>query len=931
MQDSKFVIPSETIERQRSAMVLYEIERALGRLLAESAASVSELPRSVIDTIVARERERKRKIDEHDVKSIVRAMYLQEIVDMLRHVFTGRSQGGHISRTAELFRVLNVIDIRNAISHPNRPFFPAYWRRLAAIASDDALRGLGLTSVVDALTAAESGRLEDPPAEWIALHRWEFPNNIPTSIEHTVTGLVGRNSEINELRTLLCNPRLNLIAIVAPGGVGKTALLLEVLADMVSTPEIARVADRALYMTAKSEKLTADGVEKIASPVASLADVKLRVQKILDDASDGNEDSEGERLLLCIDNLETLLRDEPAAFEAFYRQLPPNWRVVVTSRVSVNSATVMPLKPLNKQGAEALGRVYAARRGANLSEDSLARLAKDCDRNPLAIRLCIDAYVAGKPLPEATSMTRDRVIEFSYRNLVDALLPQAKRVLECLFVSPEPVDRESACLLLHCSVDEAVEAFRQLSGTALIVRKSSPERECYELSALVRELLLLEPLDRVTREHVQRELRRDRNTEQLLGTSAASSEASPASIQYLPPASKPYVARLVNSVVDALQSQSRRAQSAVLAQVEKALDSDPQNAVLARLAGALLLELGDIVKAKEKFALAIRGQSMDIYAALSLVSLYRTDQELELARQLATDLKAAGAFDAGTVGRKCVERALREYWVTEIWLGNIDGALTATSTWKEEGELRAELGSLRAQAFRAQIELCAKRESIAEDNSVMAEGAIQQGLSILDALFLSEGYVGRFVDAGWKFIQSASVAVSCGLVRGTTIESTICEFVDRHLVDMCSVHREIRLMGPEVQLVVQNFRTLGCDGKNPLATEVWTQRCGLTVVAERRKRLLRGVVLKRPRDVSGKLKDFLLIQCEDGQKYFAYRSKVEGREENWLSIREGDSVVIEPSRIASQEPGKLPTAARVAWNPSGVPTQRAKGRSSAGE
>src|ERR1035441_5692351 len=57
------------------------------------------------------------------------------------------------------------------------------------------------------------------------------------------------------------------------------------------------------------------------------------------------------RVLLCIDNLETLLRDHPQEFEDFVQALPHEWRVIVTSRVSVNGANVIALGPIRREGA----------------------------------------------------------------------------------------------------------------------------------------------------------------------------------------------------------------------------------------------------------------------------------------------------------------------------------------------------------------------------------------------------------------------------------------------------------------------------------------------------------------------------------------------------------------------------------------------------
>jgi hypothetical protein len=81
--------------------------------------------------------------------------------------------------------------------------------------------------------------------------------------------------------------------------------------------------DQVVYVTAKTERLTARGVETIADPVTSLGSVKRSVSQALYGLESGVDEAEtvgfdqaskemGERrVLLCIDNLETILRDHP--------------------------------------------------------------------------------------------------------------------------------------------------------------------------------------------------------------------------------------------------------------------------------------------------------------------------------------------------------------------------------------------------------------------------------------------------------------------------------------------------------------------------------------------------------------------------------------------------------------------------------------------
>jgi len=147
-------------------------------------------------------------------------------------------------------------------------------------------------------------------------------------------------------------------------------------------------------------------------------------------------------VLLCIDNLETLIRNHPQEFEDFVQALPRDWRVLVTSRVSVNGANVLALGPIRREGAMKLARDYTSLRGAGrLDESQVARLVDVCDRSPLAIRLAIDSYVAGSELSKALNQTKDRITDFSYTSLVDHLPSNASKVMECLFGSNNSLTR----------------------------------------------------------------------------------------------------------------------------------------------------------------------------------------------------------------------------------------------------------------------------------------------------------------------------------------------------------------------------------------------------------------------------------------------------------------------------------------------------------
>ena len=171
------------------------------------------------------------------VSQIVQETYLKEVIDLAATASKGRSEHEALTRLRKLVEVLDAFEVRNAVCHPNRPFPECYWHRMAALATDPAIEQLRLRKVTDAFRCAIEHRLTPPPDGWLQQQSWNVPNNLPTTFDHHVTGLIARQDEARDLRRRLQNLRNSLVAIVGPGGTGKTALCLEVLRDCVLDPE----------------------------------------------------------------------------------------------------------------------------------------------------------------------------------------------------------------------------------------------------------------------------------------------------------------------------------------------------------------------------------------------------------------------------------------------------------------------------------------------------------------------------------------------------------------------------------------------------------------------------------------------------------------------------------------------------------------------
>lgn len=395
----------------------------------------------------------------------------------------------------KIFKTLDLYSVRNAIAHPVKPFLVCFWHRIATLATDPAVERLNFRNTIDSYGQAMRGELIDSAEQWFTVSH-ETPNNLPSETGHEMTGLIGRKTEIIELGKLLKNQRIPLISIVAPGGVGKTALLLDYLNAFILDETYANTIDCVLYFSLKTEKLTQDGIKKITN-TETIDDLKIAItsaaQIIIGTKSENFDDLINEiadkKVMLCIDNLETLFRDEPSAFSEFNYLLPQPWRVIVTSRVNVSSSTVLRLGPLQKNAAQHLARHYAIRRGLTLNPEVIEEIADACGYNPLAIRISIDIMSRGIDIPTALSKARLGVNGFSYGVLLDHLSDNEIDVLESLMAETD-LDRTQICDFTGFTHDQAQEAINSLLETSLINCSYTADANIYSLPSAVRDVLL---------------------------------------------------------------------------------------------------------------------------------------------------------------------------------------------------------------------------------------------------------------------------------------------------------------------------------------------------------------------------------------------------------------------------------------------------------
>ena len=224
-------------------------------------------------------------------------------------------------------------------------------------------------------------------------------HNLPAP-DFDETGLLGREEQVNAIVGMV-KRRREPITLVGEGGIGKTALALEVCYRLAHDPE--PPFDAILWTSLKSERLTPAGVLELSTAVRDIDGAARELGQEIDRSFHGSTRELAHTLgemktLIVIDNLETALGSEVIGL---YDALPDTVTFLFTSRVGIGQiARSVPVGPLEETSAASLFRSFARDRGqSELAEKSPKVIGTILDQlrySPLAIRWYILSVESGQ-------------------------------------------------------------------------------------------------------------------------------------------------------------------------------------------------------------------------------------------------------------------------------------------------------------------------------------------------------------------------------------------------------------------------------------------------------------------------------------------------------------------------------------------------------
>lgn len=346
--------------------------------------------------------------------------------------------------------------------------------------------------------AATVNRLVEDPAHVLQLeipNFWavdvsEIHHNLPLP-EFDDTGFLGRTKDRRELAKLLASPH-PVVTIVGEGGVGKTALAMRCLYDIVQDPQKTDY-DAIIWVSLKSQILTVGGAKEISGAITDVLGVisniacqlgvpgpqqKPSVDALIQEIASYMREF---RILLAIDNIETLAKD---TLRPLLSAIPRTSKVLLTSRIGLGEIELRyPLDPLDQATAVVLLRRQAAHLNLSiltkLAEDSAIRLCNAVFNNPLLIKWFVSAVAGGmdpQSILSKSSPSYLSSVSFCFENLFNRLTNEEKHLIHVLASVRKPLSQaELVYLAKDLTKDQLEWALSTLLYSSMLRRSFSSD------------------------------------------------------------------------------------------------------------------------------------------------------------------------------------------------------------------------------------------------------------------------------------------------------------------------------------------------------------------------------------------------------------------------------------------------------------------------
>lgn len=487
------------------------------------------LPEDVIETASERFRDHNKKIfliDSDGLRAILDFVDFYDLFKILNKISKVQEafeeeELGFIVRGLEKFTPL-----RNRVCH-SRPLEASDFTELIDFTRDLIRLGANV-SWSNTRTAVQN--LDNPtfaltltiPEFWKSQRRAIF-NNLPLP-EFDDIGFIGRLKDRKSINTLLAS-NTKVISIVGEGGIGKTALAQRCLYDILELCEDKTqdtpLYDIVLWVSLKTNRLTPAGIEQIRDAISSGAGLFQNISTALGPTSGGDIESilkeiciymEEFKILLCIDNLETISSNEVREFLA---NIPQQSKILITTRMGLGEIEYrykldkLDDKP-SAQLMRSLSKLLNIESLYSKRQEDVIAICKGLYNNPLLIKWYVLSVASGKSQAEVINKRGggfQEALKFCFENLYDCLSEVEVEVIGVIACWRKPVSAVELRFILSDVNEVAVEeALNQLHNSSMLESNTDySDSRTYALTGVASEFITtLRPASTATYELVKR-------------------------------------------------------------------------------------------------------------------------------------------------------------------------------------------------------------------------------------------------------------------------------------------------------------------------------------------------------------------------------------------------------------------------------------------
>ena len=714
----------EAEQRPRAEHVLWRFEIGLGELVRNQATDISQIPLRTQEQI---KRESGQESESGlTIEQLIEAAYIKTLFDLAAFTAPTEETSGLFRKLKAWCETAGIFSVRNVIAHPNRKWMRHYWHLIQSLATHPLVMELNMRGVSEALAAAESGKFESPPYAWrTAIAEIEIRNNLAQVIRSQEHGkFIGRNMERKELKRRILKRRFTAISVHAPGGLGKTALVVACLKDLARNHEAMLLFDRIIFLSAKREVLTSEGRIAITPNLDGTASLGSQIaQYLLDDPSGTWQELiqvYGEtRIVLCLDNMEDLILSQRESVERLLlEEFPRNWIVILTSRIPVYHTTQIELKPMIEDEVLALARCYSHEVGLTDIDPSVFSQIAVRAESPLAARIVIDSLRQKQGVTDALLAAEKLTASFAYDKLIKALSQDARKVIEALYTVNRSISPTALSLILNWDVSRALSAVTDAERQCLIVGDDSG----YSLrQSLRRDYLSIRTDDSFVnfRNKILRAWDSLLADQHLVNSSELYQESEIVDPERnLEDVQDTDLKTRLRMVLAALGT-TRFDSNALLTDLQRLGRVYPQVGAVERVRALVYRAREDDLGCRASLEAAITSDRSDWRAALILAEIYRDARRYDNATELTRGFLPDGQNANPDIPMSVQGRFLSIHYTSLIWHASdrmkkkidideahrkIQEVIEATSNWEYEGTLAETWASLHATALRRSVE-----------------------------------------------------------------------------------------------------------------------------------------------------------------------------------------------------------------------------------